>query len=266
MSIRLSTLGLAALCGAAATSGAWAAEYGTVISSTPVMSSAPVQQRECIDEAAPAPRRSSNGAGAAVGALFGAALGNAMGGGSGRALSTGIGMIAGAALGNHAEAQEAAGRDAGTVQRCRDVTRTEQRVVAYDVVYEYQGVQRRVRMAQPPGERILLDVQVVPAGAAVLSGAEPYAAPATAARPPVEAPSRAYRSPGDNRIDDEAEFGRRQVYDDRPLPPAPPVAREAANPVPYLIVGGLTALAIAHAVKSDRPHHPYRHPHRWPRR
>jgi hypothetical protein len=220
-----------------------------------------VLQRECVDEAAPAPRR-SNGAGAVVGALFGAALGNAVGGGNSRTLSTGIGMIAGAALGNHAEAQEA-GRDAATVQRCRDVTRTEQRVVAYDVVYDYQGVQRSVRMAQPPGDRILLDVQVVPAGASVLPGPAPYAAPGYESRPPVEAPSRAYRSPGDNRIDDDASSARRQAYDDRPLPPAAPVAREAASPVPYLIVGGLTALAIAHAVKSDRP---YRHPHRWPRR
>lgn len=257
MSIRLSTLGLAALCGAAATSGAWAAEYGTVISSTPVMSSAPVLQRECIDEAVPAPRR-SNGAGAVVGALFGAALGNAVGG-SNRTLATGVGMIAGAALGNHAEAQEA-GREAGTVQRCRDVTRTAQRVVAYDVVYDYQGVQRSVRMAQPPGDRILLDVQVVPAGAAVLPGPAPYAAAEVAPRPPVQAPSRAYRSPGDNRIDDDAGAYRRQGYDDRPPPPAAPVVREAASPVPYLIVGGLTALAIAHAVKSERPRHPYRHP------
>lgn len=262
MSIRLSTLGLAALCGAAAASGAWAAEYGTVISSTPVTSSAPVLQRECIDEAAPAPRR-SNGAGAVVGALFGAALGNAVGGNN-RTLATGVGMIAGAALGNHAEAQEA-GRDAGAVQRCRDVTRTEQRVVAYDVVYEYQGVQRSVRMAQPPGDRILLDVQVMPAGAAVRPGPASYAAPAYESRLPVEAPSRAYRSPGDNRIDDDTAPAHRTAYDDRPLPPAAPVVREASSPVPYLIVGGLTALAIAHAVRSDRPH-PYRHPHRWPRR
>lgn len=261
MSIRISTLGLAALCGAAATSGAWAAEYGTVISSTPVVSAAPVVQRECIDEAAQAPRR-SNGAGAVVGALFGAALGNAVGGGNSRTLSTGIGMIAGAAIGNHAEAQEA-GRDAATVQRCRDVTRTEQRVVAYDVVYDYQGVQRRVRMAQPPGDRILLDVQVVPAGAAALPAPAPYAGPETVDRRPAEAAPRVYRSPGENRIDDEAEFGRRQVYDDRPLPPPAPVVRESASPVPYLIVGGLTALAIAHAVNSDRP---YRHPPRWHRR
>lgn len=261
MSIRFTTLGLAALCGAAATSGAWAAEYGTVVSSTPVVSSAPVLQRECVDEAAAAPRRSS-GAGALVGALFGAALGNAVGSGGGRALATGIGMVAGAALGDHAEAQEA-GRDTATAQRCRDVTRSEQRVVGYDVVYEYQGVQRRVRMAQPPGERILLDVQVVPAGAAALPAPPSHAMPEPVGRPWAEPAPRAYRSPADNRIDDDAEHARYRAYDDRPLPPAAPIVREAASPVPYLVVGGLTALAIAHAVRSDRPH---RHPPRWPRR
>ena len=82
----------------------------------------------------------------------------------------------------------------------------------------------------------------------------------------MEAPPRVYRSPGDNRIDDDTGSARRQAYDDQPLPPPAPVVREAVSPVPYLIVGGLTALAIAHAVKSDRPQYTYRHPPRWPRR
>jgi hypothetical protein len=48
------------------------------------------------------------------------------------------------------------------VQRCRTVTRMETRTIGYDVIYEYQGVQRTARLAQEPGDSIALDV--VPVG------------------------------------------------------------------------------------------------------
>lgn len=257
MNPRIAGLALAALGGTS--SLAWATEYGTVVSSTPILAAVPVTQRECVAEAAPAPREGS-GAGALAGAVVGAALGNALGGGSGRAISTGIGMIAGAALGNHAEAQEAA-RTAPPLQRCRDLTRYEQRTVGYDVVYEYQGVQRSVRLAQAPGSHIPLDVQVVPAGQ-VMPAAP---APMPAARP-------AYRTPADNRVDDEA---RRAGYPAAPADPAygypsypaypaypaeaPVVERASPSAWPYVIVGGIAALAIADAVRHDRrgPPRPY---------
>jgi hypothetical protein len=101
----------------AAASGAWATEYGTVVSSTPLVMAVPVPQRQCSDEPG------------------------------------------------------AAGE-----QRCRTVTRYENRTVSYDVVYEYQGVRRSVRLAQDPGERIALDVSVTPQGAATAA----YGAPRSA--------------------------------------------------------------------------------------
>lgn len=243
MNPRIAALALAALGGAS--SLARATEYGTVLSSTPVLASVPVTQRECVAERAATPAREGSGVGALAGAVVGAAIGNAFGSGTGRALSTGIGMIAGAALGNHAEAEEVA-RSAPPAQRCRDVTRYEQRAIGYDVVYDYQGVQRSVRLAQPPGDRIALEVQVMPAGQVQAPDPAPMAAPV-------------YRTPADNRVVDEAP---RIVY--APPPPAvvyadPPVQ---ASPWPYLVVGGITAVAIANAW--GRGGHVHRAP-RWHR-
>ncbi len=229
----------AALLSSAAT-GAWAVEYGTVVSSTPVVSNVPVAQRQCQDEVISAPQRSTGG-GALVGALIGAAVGNAFGGGSGRAVATGIGMIAGAAIGDHAEA-DASPQGSTTTQRCRNVTHYEQRTVAYDVVYDYQGVRRSVRLAQDPGDRIALDVQVVPAGApAPVRGASP-----PAARAPV------YRSPVDSPYVD----GAPPLEDYAPTPAYPPAQVVYANPWPYVLIGG--ALIGATQVRGWRGHG-YRH-------
>ena len=150
-------IALTLLC--AASSGAWAVDYGTVISSTPVVSTVPVPQRQCTEEQWVYPPRSS-GAGAVIGAIAGAALGSNIGSGSGRAAATALGFVAGSVVGERVETE---GTPAPTqnVQRCRTVTRLEQRTIGYDVVYEYQGVQRTARLAQEPGERIALDVAPV---------------------------------------------------------------------------------------------------------
>lgn len=150
-------LALALLC--AAGSSAWAVEYGTVISSTQVVASVPVPQRQCVEEQHVYPPRSS-GAGALIGAIAGAAIGSSVGSGAGQAAATGLGLVAGSVIGDRIETE---GTPAPTqiVQRCRTVTRLEQRTVGYDVVYEYQGMQRTARLAQEPGERIALDVAPV---------------------------------------------------------------------------------------------------------
>jgi len=134
--------------------GAWATEFGDVVSSTPVVASVPVSQQQCFDEPVTY-QRAGSGAGALFGAIAGAAIGNAIGGGAGRAAATGIGMVAGAAIGDRAEANSYPPVST-TTQRCRSVTRYEDRTVGYDVVYDYQGVRRTVRMAQDPGDRIAL--------------------------------------------------------------------------------------------------------------
>jgi uncharacterized protein YcfJ len=157
---------------AAAAGSAFATEYGSVVSSTPVMGDVAVPQRQCFDEeqAVAAPRTyASSGAGALIGAVVGGVVGNSVGAGMGRAAATGIGAVAGAAIGDRVEAngtpQAAPETAIHTVRRCRTVSRHEQRVIGYDVVYDYAGKRYSTRLAQEPGERIPLDVRVTPVGA-----------------------------------------------------------------------------------------------------
>jgi uncharacterized protein YcfJ len=181
-------LALPALCLVAG--GARATEYGTVVSVTPVVAAVPVAQQQCADQPVYY-QQPTTGAGALIGAIAGAAIGNTMGAGAGRAVATGIGFVAGSAIGNQVEAQ---GRPPveGSQQRCSTVSRYENRTVGYDVVYDYQGVRRSTRLAQDPGERIALDVQVAPVGAAAPVAPPPPVAYEQAPPPP---PRVVYASP-----------------------------------------------------------------------
>jgi uncharacterized protein YcfJ len=163
---RLRILPLAALALGLAGGAHAAAEYGTVVSSTPVYAQVPASDRVCTDDVVTtAPR--TTGAGAVAGAIFGGVIGNQFGHGAGRAAATGLGVVLGSAIGNQAEANGTPPQTS-TVQRCQNVSRYEDRVVGYDVVYEYAGMQRTARMAQDPGgpgSRIAVDVNITGAGA-----------------------------------------------------------------------------------------------------
>lgn len=207
---------ISALCCAA--TGVGATEYAPVVSSTPVLASVPVAQRQCYDEPVAYPQRSSGG-GALLGAVIGAAVGNSVGIGAGRAAATGIGMIAGAAIGDRVEA-EGSPPVATTAQRCRNVTRYEQRTVGYDVVYDYQGARRSVRMANDPGPQVALEVNVTPVGAQAPS------------RRDVMPPTPVYLSPADLPYDDEEVPPPRSrvIYATQPA--------IYVNPWPYVVIGG----------------------------
>lgn len=102
-----------------------------------------------------------------LGALIGGALGNTVGHGDGRRAAT----IAGAVIGG-AIAHDAAHRDRyrdhggqyvrGYQQRCdvRTEYRQQERVVGYDVAYDYQGRIYRTRTDHHPGDSIRVAVQV----------------------------------------------------------------------------------------------------------
>ncbi len=156
-------VGLAAVS-ASITGNAMAAEYGTVVSATPITAQVPVPQNQCVDEQQLVQQRPTGG-GALVGALIGGALGNSMGAGFGRAAATGLGVVAGAAVGDNIEAANNS-PVATTVRRCNTVTRYENRVIGYDVAYDYNGQRYTTRTAQAPGERIALSVTVAAADAA----------------------------------------------------------------------------------------------------
>jgi len=132
-----------------------------VVSATPVIGQVTVPHQVCFDELRQEPPRSS-GAGAIIGAIAGGAMGNAVGKGAGKALTTGIGIIGGAVVGDHVENDGRPGTTS-TVRRCEQQAAYENRVVAYTVVYEYGGQRYSTQLSQEPGATIPVQITLTPA-------------------------------------------------------------------------------------------------------
>ena len=130
-----------------------------VISSTPVVLQVAVPRQVCNSQQVitETPR---SGGGALLGAVAGGAVGNAIGNGGGRALATVIGLVGGAMVGDRVEGTN---NQVQNIQQCSTQTFYENRASHYNVVYDYQGTQYNVQMAQDPGPNVRL--QVTPVGA-----------------------------------------------------------------------------------------------------
>lgn len=135
---------------------AQAQEQGRVLSATPVTQQVAVPRQVCGNETIYSGARPTTGAGAVLGAIAGGAAGNAVGGGSGRAAATGLGVFGGAVLGNQVESGRPGYQN---VQRCTTETYYDNRVIGYDVVYEYAGRRYTTRTQSDPGQWIPLTVQ-----------------------------------------------------------------------------------------------------------
>ena len=146
----------------AAAFDATAAELATVVSSTPVIASIAVPRQVCNDGQQIVQQRPS-GAGAVLGAIAGGVIGHNLGNGFGRAAATGVGAVTGAIIGDQVEAANSPVTEV-PVRRCQTVSSTEQRVVGYDVVYEYAGQRYSTRMARDPGRQMAVNVQPADAG------------------------------------------------------------------------------------------------------
>jgi uncharacterized protein YcfJ len=151
------TAAFAAQAAGAAQNAQYASQYATVISSTPVTASYPVQRQQCSEGSALVQQQPS-GAGALIGAIAGGVLGHTVGAGFGRAAATGIGAVAGSVVGNSVEANSNPVTEVPT-RRCQVVTAYENRVVGYDVTYEYAGQRYNARMARDPGRQFAVNVQ-----------------------------------------------------------------------------------------------------------
>lgn len=134
---------------AASVTCATAADYGTVVSSTPAYEQVAVPQQQCTEQQQWV-RPAQSGAGGLLGALIGGVAGNAFGRGGGRALATGAGVIGGALLGDRVEAH-ATPPESVPVQHCQIVSQSTTRLLGYDVVYTYNGQTYRTRLASDPG-------------------------------------------------------------------------------------------------------------------
>jgi uncharacterized protein YcfJ len=133
--------------------------YARVVSVDPVREAATESQRECHDEVVTrrAPVRDQHQiAGTAIGAVAGGLLGNQIGGGKGRTLATVAGAVGGGYAGHEIqERRQETNTVTSTVRKCSTVPgKSGDKIVAYDVRYEYNGVTRTVRMDHDPGDRV----------------------------------------------------------------------------------------------------------------
>jgi uncharacterized protein YcfJ len=133
-------------------------EMARVVSSTPIVQQVTVPRQVC-SETQILVQQPRSGAGVVVGALAGGILGNQIGDGSGRAVATAIGAVGGAILGDQLEGEP--GPVARTANSCTQQITFENRVVGYNVVYEYAGRQYTTQMNSDPGSQI--SIQVTPA-------------------------------------------------------------------------------------------------------
>lgn len=123
-------------------------DMARVVSSTPVVMQVAAPQQICnqsqVITAVP-----KSGAGALIGAVAGGAIGSTLGGGSGRALATAVGVIGGAIVGDNMESAPPAITQ--PVTSCTQQVVYENRVTAYNVVYEYAGKQYSIQLPNDPG-------------------------------------------------------------------------------------------------------------------
>jgi uncharacterized protein YcfJ len=160
-----------------------AQEQGRVISTTPVIQQVAVPRQVCSNEQVISQSQQKSGAGALMGGIAGGAMGNAVGNGSGRAAATMIGIFGGAILGDKIEGGQQQAQTQN-VQRCTTQTFYENKPVAYNVVYEFNGKQYQVQMPNDPGQFVSL--QVTPVGGQLT---QPAPAPAPVIiRPVTQAP------------------------------------------------------------------------------
>lgn len=169
---------------------AMATEYGRVVSSTPITRTVSVPQQVCSNQQE-AVQQPGSGLGAVLGAVAGGLVGHSVGGGSGKALATGVGVMAGAVMGDHYE-QATNPPQLRTVQRRTTGYVSRNEVIGYQVDYEYGGQRYTTQTRQRPGRTIALDVQVSPRDA---DGPPPEAQQEVPVQIPPDAPPQVVYAP-----------------------------------------------------------------------
>ena len=158
---------LLALCGLAQ-----AQEVGQVLSRTAVYQQVAVPRQSCAQTITP--NAPTSGAGAVSGAVTGAVLGSIIG--EGRGAGALLGAVGGAIVGDKVESNA----NSQPMTACTTQNVVENRLVGYNVVYEYAGKTYNVQLPQDPGPTIPL--QIAPAG---MQAAAPAVTTAVAPQPAV---------------------------------------------------------------------------------
>jgi uncharacterized protein YcfJ len=116
------------------------------------------------------PRPKPNPGAMILGGIIGAAVGNQIGHGDGRRAATVAGAVIGTAIGHDAstrgERRVVTESRPYEAERCevRYDERFEDRVEAYRVTYEYNGIRQTTQLPYDPGDRIRVRVDVRPEG------------------------------------------------------------------------------------------------------
>ncbi len=131
-----------------------------------------VPRQECHDRRVVEPQRTSDGGrdygGSIIGGVAGALIGNQVGKGHGREAATALGAVVGAFTGDRManrgrwdDRYEDVPREVTT---CRTVNDVQQRIVGYQVNYDYRGQQFSTVMRDNPGPYLKVRVSVDPVG------------------------------------------------------------------------------------------------------
>ena len=146
-------------------------ELVAVISAQPVYQLTRIEtpQERCVEERVVIERRNQQASGTPiiVSTIIGGALGNAVGNNKS---SRRVGAVLGAVLGNSVgrdiarQSQSSDTREYQTVERCETVfvSHEEERLLGYDVIYQFNGQQYSVRTEQDPGSQMKVRVEVQP--------------------------------------------------------------------------------------------------------
>ncbi|MGV1046174.1 glycine zipper 2TM domain-containing protein [Limnohabitans sp.] len=171
---------------------AQAQEIGQVISRDAVYQQIAVPRQTC-SQMPVAVQNPTSGGGALMGAIAGGAVGSQIGGGSGQALATMIGVVGGSIMGDRIENP---GTQVQNQTTCTTQNIMENRLVGYNVVYEYAGKQHSVQLPQDPGPTIQLQVTPVAVAQAVAPASVVISQPQTVVTQPsvVYVPAPVYRS------------------------------------------------------------------------
>jgi len=170
-------------------------DVARVISASPVYERVSSPRQECRAEqvtayevrrrvqTAPAeyraPSDSGIGAGTVIGAIIGGVIGHQFGESSGgRDRGTAAGAVVGGLVGHQVERNAQPGFAPPTseevvervpvtheVQRCHSVSDAQDKIVGYDVRYDYHGHEFRTRLAYDPGTEMPVNVEVRPPSA-----------------------------------------------------------------------------------------------------
>ena len=133
-------------------------EYAEVLAVKPVKETIQTPRQVCQDVTVTRQKPVQDQhkiAGTAIGAVVGGLLGNQIGGGNGKKIATVAGAVGGGYAGNKVQGTMQANDTYTTTEnRCSTVTDTSEKVVGYDVKYQLDGKEGRVRMESDPGSRI----------------------------------------------------------------------------------------------------------------